>query len=104
MGIEIVVEDVWEVPRLDPEDVPRGAAPAGATGAGAVGWSDPTVAVPCVVTEAVAPEFAILGLAVCGFGCPAGTSVALLSGRAIDMRESRRNSFSVSKELRLITG
>lgn len=65
----------------------------------------PTAAVPCVVTEAVAPELvAVLGLGACGVGCPAGTSVALLSGRAMDMRESRRSSFSVSKELRLITG
>lgn len=54
---------------------------------------------------AVAPELvATLGLAACGVGCPAGTSVALLSGRAMDMRESRRRSFSVSRELRLITG
>lgn len=104
MGIQIVVEGVWEVARVDPEDVPWGAAPPGTTGTDTVGWRDPTDAVPCVVTKAVAPEFAEVGLAVCGSGCPAGTSVALLSGRAIDMRESRRKSFSVSKELRLITG
>lgn len=101
----IVVEDVCEVAILVPEDVPCAAAPTDAPGTVTVGWTDPTDTTPCVVTEAVAPELAaVLGLAACGIGCPAGTSVALLSGRAIDMRESRRSSFSVSKELRLITG
>lgn len=105
VGIEIVVEDVWEAARLIPEDVPWAAAPTDDPGAATVGWVEPTDNVPCVVMGAVAPELvAMLGLAACGVGCPAGTSVALLSGRAMDMRESRRNSFSVSKELRLMTG
>lgn len=105
VGIEIVVEDVWETARLVPEDVPWAPAPTEAPGPVTVGWVEPTDAAPCVVTGAVAPELvAVLGLAACGVGCPAGTSVALLSGRAMDMRESKRSSFSVSKELRLITG
>lgn len=105
VGIQIVVEDVWEAARLVPEDVPWAAAPTETTGPVTVGWLEPTDTTPCVVIGAVAPELvAVMGLAACGVGCPAGTSVALLSGRAMDMRESRRSSFSVSKELRLITG
>lgn len=105
MGIEIVVEDVWEAARLVPEDVPWAAAPIEAPGTAAVCWVEPVDTALCVAIGAVAPELAAtLGLAACGVGCPAGTSVALLSGSAMDMRESRRSSFSVSKELRLITG
>lgn len=105
VGIEIVVADVWEAAKLVPEDVPWAAAPTEAPGTATVGTVEPTDAMPCVVIGAVAPELvATLGLAACGVGCPAGTSVALLSGRAMDMRESRRSSFSVSKELRLMTG
>lgn len=105
VGIQIAVEDVWETARLVPEDVPWAPATTEAPGPTTVGWMEPPDAIPCVVTGAVAPELvAVLGLAACGVGCPAGTSVALLSGRAMDMRESRRSSFSVSKELRLITG
>lgn len=105
VGIVIVVEDVWEAARLVPEDVPWATAPTEAPGTDTVGWVEPADTVPCVVIGAVTPELdAVLGMAACGVGCPAGTSVALLSGRAMDMRESRRSSFSVSKELRLITG
>lgn len=103
VGIEIAVEDIWETTRLVPEDVPWAPDTTETTGPVAVGWMPD--AAPCVVTGTVAPELvAGLGLAACGVGCPAGTSVALLSGRAIDISESRRSSFSVSKELRLITG
>lgn len=105
VGIEIVVQDAWETARLVPEDVPWAAAPTEAPGTATVGWVEPVDTVPCVVIGAVAPELvATLALAACGVGCPAGTSVALLSGRAMDMRESKRSSFSVSKELRLMTG
>lgn len=104
VGIVMIVEDVCEAARLVPEDVPWAAATTEAPGPATLGCVDPTDAVPCVVTGAVAPELvAVLGLA-CGVGCPAGTSVALLSGRAMDMRESKRSSFSVSRELLLITG
>lgn len=103
--MQIVVEDVWVTARLVPEDVPWATAPIEAPGPVTVGWLEPADAVPCVMIGAVAAELvAMLGLAACGVGCPAGTSVALLSGRAMDIRESRRSSFSVSKELRLITG
>lgn len=105
VGIEIVVRDVWEAARLVPEDVPWATAPTETPGPATTGWVDPADTVPCVVIGAVTPELvAVVGMAACGVGCPAGTSVALLSGRAMDMRESRRSSFSVSKELRLITG
>lgn len=96
--------EVANINRLVPEgvlwvpDAPEATVPT------ATGWMF-DAAVPCVVTEAVDPELIIgLGLADCGVAWPAGTSVALMSGRAMDMRESRRSSFSVSKELRLITG
>ena len=104
VGIQIVVEDVWEAVTL-PEDVPWAEAPTETPGPATMGWVEPTDTdtVPCVVTGAVAPRLVATWEA-CGAGCPAGTSVALLSGRAMDMRESRRSSFSVSKELRLITG
>jgi len=101
VGIEIDVKDVWEAARLVPEDVPWAPAPAEAPELATVGRVDTA---PCVVTGAVTPELVAVGMAACGVGCPAGTSVALLSGRAMDMRESRRSSFSVSKELRLMTG
>lgn len=105
VGIEIVVEGVAVAPKLVPEDVPWAAAPAEALDTVAVDCVEPTDAVLGVVTGTVAPELvAVLGLAACGVGCPAGTSVALLSGSAIDMRESSRSSFSVSKELRRMTG
>lgn len=105
VGIEMVVEDAWEATRLVPEDVPWAAAPTEGPGPATMGCVETTDAATCVVAGAVAPELvAVMGLAACGVGCPAGTSVALLSGRAMDMRESRRSSFSVSKELRLITG
>lgn len=73
-----------------------------------VARADPADAKPWVATGAAAAATAelaaVLGLAACGVGCPAGTSVALLSGRAMEMRESRRSSFSVSRELRRMTG
>lgn len=104
MGIEMVVEDVCEAARLVPEDVPWAVDTTEAPGPATMAWVDPTDTMPCVVTGTVAPELvAMLGLA-CGVGCPAGTSVALLSGRAMDMRESKRSSFSVSRELLRITG
>lgn len=103
VAIDIAVEDAWETARPVPEDVLWAPGTTETTGPAAVDWRPD--ATPCVATGAVAPELvAGLGLAACGVGCPAGTSVALLSGRAMDMRESRRSSFSVSKELRLITG
>lgn len=105
VGIEILVEDVWEAARLAPEDVPWTTAPTEAPKTVTVGWIETADTVPCVGIWAVTPELdAVLETAACGVGCPAGTSVALLSGRAMDMRESRRSSFSVSKELRLMTG
>lgn len=104
VGIEIVVDGAWEAARIVPEEVPWAVAPVTAV-PGTVGWVEPVDNVLCVVMGTVAPELvATLGLVACGVGCPAGTSVALLSGRAMDIRESRRNSFSVSKELRLMTG
>lgn len=91
-----------------PEDGPWAAVPTtDDPGTTTVGWVDPTVVVkvPSVVMGAVAPELvATLGLTACGVGCPAGTSVALLSGRAIDMRDRRRSNFSVRSELRRMTG
>lgn len=104
VGIEIVVEEACETVMFVPEAVLWVAAPPEAPGIVTVGWAETIKAAPCVVIDTVGPELAALGLAACGVGCPAGTSVALLSGRAIDMRERRRSSFSVSKELRLITG
>lgn len=69
--------------------------------------AEPTAAaVPATV--AVAPATAVVVAAAvagaCGVGCAAGTSVALLSGSAMEMSESRRSSFSVSSELRRMTG
>lgn len=104
VGIMIVVEDAWGIDRLVPEDVLCATAPTKVPAAATVGCTETTDVAPCAMTETVAPELVALELAACGVGCPAGTSVALLSGRAMDMRERRRSSFSVSKELRLITG
>lgn len=64
------------------------------------------VARALVVTEEeedddVAPVVTAWG---CGVECHTGTSVALLSGSAMEMSESRRSSFSVSSELRRMTG
>lgn len=104
VGIEIVVEGVWEAARLVPEDIPWAVAPMDVPGTTTVGWVEPADNVPCAVIGTVAPELVATEVAACGVGCPAGTSVALLSGRTMDMRESRRSSFSVSRELRLMTG
>ena len=60
------------------------------------------VAPATVATAAAVAAVAMAGT--CGVGCAAGTSVALLSGRAMEMSESRRSSFSVSSELRRMTG
>lgn len=91
-----------------PEDGPWAAVPTtDDPGTTTVGWVEPTavVKVPSVVMGAGAPELlATLGLTDCGVGCPAGTSVALLSGRAIDIRDRRRSNFSVRRELRRMTG
>lgn len=100
--IVVVVEDAPKDGTLVPEDVLWAATPAEAAGTVTAGCTEASGAVPCAA--AVAPEFAVLELTACGVGWPAGTSVALLSGRAMDMRDSRRRSFSVSKELRRITG
>lgn len=103
--MEIVVEGAREAAKLIPEDVPWAAAPTEDTGTDTETWVVPTDMETCVVMGAVAPEpVGTTGLAACGVGCPAGTSVALLSGRAMDMRERRRRSFSVRRELRLMTG
>lgn len=110
VGIETVVDDViWEAARPVPEDVPWAVVPREAPGTAAVAWVGQAGVEPWAVTVtgagAVTPELlAALGLATCGVGCPAGTSVALLSGRAMEISDSRRSSFSVSKELRRITG
>lgn len=105
VGIEIVVEGIREATKPVPEDVPWATAPAVAPVPITVACVETADAELGVVIGAVAPELvAMMGLAACGVGCPAGTSVALLSGRAMDMRESSRRSFSVSKELRRITG
>lgn len=99
VGIEIVVEEVWEDVKLSEDDVGV-AATTDTPGPGTTGWVDTTT---CVVT--VGPELvATVDVAAWGVGCAAGTSVALLSGRAMEIRERRRSSFSVSRELRLITG
>lgn len=91
-----------------PEDGPWAAVPTtDDPGTTTVGWVEPTavVKVPSVAMGAGAPELlATLGLTDCGVGCPAGTSVALLSGRAIDIRDRRRSNFSVRRELRRMTG
>lgn len=103
--MEIVVEGACEAAKLIPEDVPWAAAPTEDTGTDTDTWVVPTDMETCVVMGAAEPEpVATTGLAACGVGCPAGTSVALLSGSAMDMRESRRRSFSVRRELRLMTG
>lgn len=67
--MQIVVEDVWEVARLVPEDDPWTAAPAEAPGTVTAGWMEPTDTTVCVGPEAVAPELAAApGLAACGVG------------------------------------
>lgn len=64
VGIEMVVEDVCEAARLVPEDVPWAAAITEAPGPAVLGCAEPTDAVPCVATGAVAPALAAaLGLA-----------------------------------------
>lgn len=105
VGMEMVVEGVVDVPKIIPEEVAWPAVAAEALATVTVVCVEPADTVLGVLTGTVAPELlAVLGLAACGVGCPAGTSVALLSGRAIDMRESSRSNFSVSKELLRMTG
>ncbi len=80
------------------------------------GWEGVGATEPCVVlvpaTTEMVPDPAVVwvvgaeGVAVgaWGTGWLAGTSVALLSGRAMEIKERRRSSFSVRRELRRITG
>lgn len=103
--MEMTVEGTCEAAKLIPEDVPWAADPTEDTGTDTDTCVVPTDMETCVAMGAAIPEpVATTGLADCGVGCPAGTSVALLSGSAMDMRESRRRSFSVRRELRRMTG
>lgn len=102
----------WDSPAILPEVVVLPAT----TDTVVAGWEGIGPTEPCVVpapaTAEMVPVPAVVwvagaeGVAVgaWGTGWLAGTSVALLSGRAMEIRESRRSSFSVSRELRRITG
>lgn len=82
----------------------------------AVTVAAPEVAIEAAVAAAVAAATAAaaaragvgvevaIGAAAAAAWVVAPSAVVLFSGRAMEMRDRRRSSFSVSRELRLITG